>query len=417
MTNCYRSDLYALAAFFILNIGAGMLSRGFAQGQDLLAMPGDSTTGRSSYVHGLGLNFSLGRVLPTDPFYMGDNKAQKPIKQALSGHLKYSFQLPSGSLGNKLYADTYQGVGAARFNFGNAQELGNPIAIYLFQGAKIASLAQKLSLGYEWNFGLSGGWKPNDFEHNPYNVTIGSRINAYINAGLFLKWKINQNMDVAAGADITHFSNGNTAFPNAGLNIAGANVGFLYHIKEKETLRKNILYKVPAYKQHLNYDLVFFGAWRRKGVEFFDQLVASPEVYPVIGGYFAPMYNFGYRFRAGVSLDGIYDGSANVYTKDYIIGTEQEFFKPDLNRQMALGLSARAEYVMPLFSIAVGMGGNVLHKGGDLKGTYQTFALKIGATRNSFLHIGYNLKDFHEPNFLMLGFGFRLRNHSPSLLH
>ena len=28
------------------------------------------------------------------------------------------------------------------------------------------------------------------------------------------------------------------------------------------------------------------------------------------------MYNFGYKFRAGLSLDGIYDGSANVYIPD-----------------------------------------------------------------------------------------------------
>lgn len=402
--------------FFCICLCAFRVGSAFAQDEVAARSKSDSLVTRSGFVHGLGVNFGYGHVLPTDPFYKGLNNAGKPIDQALSGHLKYSFQLPSGSLGNKLYADTYQGIGISRFDFGNAEELGNPVAIYLFQGAKIAQLARQLSLGYEWNFGLSGGWKPNDFVDNPYNVTIGSRINAYINAGLFLKWKLNSRMDLATGVDITHFSNGNTAFPNAGLNMVGANLGLSYHLREQQEQPDFRTFKVPAYTKHINYDLVFFGAWRRKGVAFFDKLVASPEVYPVLGAYFAPMYNFGYRFRAGISVDGIYDGSANVYTEDYIVGTTQEFFKPALNRQLAMGLSARAEYVMPLFSIAVGLGGNVLHKGGDLKGSYQTFALKIGATRNSFIHIGYNLKDFHEPNFLMLGLGFRLHNHSPSLL-
>lgn len=95
----------------------------------------------------------------------------------------------------------------------------------------------------------------------------------------------------------------------------------------------------------------------------------------------------------------------------------KSFFKPALNRQMAIGFSGRAEYVMPLFSIGVGIGANAIHKGGDLTGTYQTFALKIGVTKSSFLHIGYNLKDFHEPNFLMIGLGFRFNNQRPSLLH
>ena len=33
------------------------------------------------------------------------------------------------------------------------------------------------------------------------------------------------------------------------------------------------------------------------------------------------MYNLGYKFRFGASLDGVYDGSANVYTymEDYIV--------------------------------------------------------------------------------------------------
>lgn len=64
---------------------------------------------------------------------------------------------------------------------------------------------------------------------------------------------------------------------------------------------------------------------RRKGVTIGEgQMVASPETYPVLGFNFAPMYNFGYKFRAGISLDGVYDGSANVYSPD---GYGDEFLK------------------------------------------------------------------------------------------
>ena len=62
-----------------------------------------------------------------------------------------------------------------------------------------------------------------------------------------------------------------------------------------------------------------FGSWRRKGVEVGDKQYASPNAYGVAGFNFATMYNFGYKFRAGLSLDGVYDGSANVYTEDYIV--------------------------------------------------------------------------------------------------
>ena len=59
--------------------------------------------------------------------------------------------------------------------------MGNPVAFYLFQGARISSLAPWLSLHYEWNFGLSAGWKTYDPYYNSSNTIIGSKVNAYIN--------------------------------------------------------------------------------------------------------------------------------------------------------------------------------------------------------------------------------------------
>ena len=91
------------------------------------------------------------------------------------------------------------------------------------------------------------------------------------------------------------------------------------------------------------------------------------------------MYNLGYKFRVGASLDGVYDGSANVYTymEDYIVDSNgngtpppRQFLKPGIQHQLSLGVSGRAEYVMPYFTIGVGIGANVLGRG-DLRGLYQ----------------------------------------------
>jgi hypothetical protein len=92
----------------------------------------------------------------------------------------------------------------------------------------------------------------------------------------------------------------------------------------------------------------------------------------------------------------------------------QVFYKPPLNQQLALGLSVRAEYVMPYFTVGLGVGKNALYGKGDLKAYYQVIALKTEITRNSFVHIGYSVKDFHLPNFLMLGLGYRFNNKYPS---
>ncbi len=367
--------------------------------------------------HRVGLEIRPDYIFPTNSFLKGENAYWEPIDNCLSTHLKYSFQFHPNTMGGRIFREAYQGVGLAWYTFGEREQLGNPLALYLFQGARISRFNQRLSLNYEWNFGLSFGWKPYDYYDNNYNVMIGSKVNAYINMDLYLSWMLSRQFDLNGGITLSHFSNGNTKFPNAGLNTTGLSLGVTYNFNREDFAGINPLYqpRIPVFPRHISYDLVLFGSWRRKGVIAGDKMVASPVAYMVTGFNFAPMYNFGYKFRAGMSVDGVYDGSANVYTEDYIMGTRQEFFKPSISKQLALGISGRAEYVMPYFTVGVGMGVNILHRGGDLKSFYQLMALKVELSRRSFIHIGYNIKDFHEPNFLMLGFGFRFNNKSPSI--
>ena len=99
---------------------------------------------------------------------------------------------------------------------------------------------------------------------------------------------------------------------------------------------------IPPPRQ-LRLDL--FGSWRKKAVahEGSSGQVPAPGTYNVFGFSFAPMYNFGYKFRAGVALDGVYDRSANM-KESY--EEENGFYTPPAKKQMALGLSARGEFVI-----------------------------------------------------------------------
>ena len=380
----------------------------------------DTTASGRRFMHRIGAEFRPEYIFPTNPFVEGENRAGQPIDLSLSGHLRYSFQFRPGSIPDQIYGGAYQGIGAAYYDFGNPDELGNPIAVYLFQGARIARISPRLSFNYEWNFGLSFGWKPYDDAVNPLNKMMGSKMNAYLNADFFLDWRVTREVDFTAGLSLTHFSNGNTKFPNAGLNTVGTKVGLTCDLGTPADAVRQPQAVLPPFPRHMSYDLTLFGSWRRKGVRLDGRLIPSPEAYPVAGISFAAMYNFGYRFRAGLAADGVYDGSANVRTEDYIVGWGEEdpgytFHKPGIDRQLSLGLSARAEFVMPLFTVGIGIGANVLHKGGDLAAVYQLVSLKIAATRSTYLHIGYSLQNFRDPNFLMLGIGYRFNNRTPRL--
>ena len=143
--------------------------------------------------HQLEFNLREGYLLNTHPFFGGENKFNEPMRSAGSVHLKYAFRFDPRSRWGSQYPDVYQGIGLACHTFRNREEIGVPWSAYVFQGAPIARLAPSLTLDYEWNFGVSWGWKKYDPQLNPRNMVVGSKMNAYINLGWLLNWQINND--------------------------------------------------------------------------------------------------------------------------------------------------------------------------------------------------------------------------------
>lgn len=365
-------------------------------------------------IHIVGLDIRPSYVFPTHEFFKGSNNAQKRIRSTFSGHLKYGFKFAPDSEMGKLYPYAIQGIGIGYNTFFNTQEMGNPLAVYVFQTSRIATLSSKLSLDYEWNFGASFGWKKYDEEDNPMNLVVGSKVNAYINLEFLFNWQVSANTNLKAGIGVTHYSNGNTRYPNSGVNTIGASIGITRSFgNAKNTEATSFSSERPAFSSYISYDLIIYGATRKKGVfpENHDPILV-PGSFGILGLNFNPLYNFSRYFRAGLSLDMQYDESANIgrhIANDYIPSTPEDirFFKPPFKEQFSAGLSVRAEIVMPIFSINLGVGKNFICKGSDTNSFYQTFVLKTNITKNVFLHTGYQLHQFKDPNNLMLGIGYR----------
>lgn len=364
----------------------------------------DTVKGKSRY--GLGLDFRPAYVLPSNGYVEGDNTLSKPINKSLSAYLKFSFTLDPESRLGKMYPQAYQGIGVGMTKFYDAADLGTPFSVYLFQGAPIAKMGQRLSLDYEWNFGASFGWKHYDENRNPGNGAVGSSTNAYINLALMLRYKLSRSWYMSAGVDFTHYSNGNTDYPNAGINMAGLRVGLVYMLNSSNAMAES---GHADFDPGFVYDVALYGAARKCGYKYEGVRRLIPGRFGVLGLTAGPIYRFNKYFGLGGSLDIQYEEGANIsdYYEPDSGHDDPKFYRPPFSHRFGVGLSARAEFTMGFFSINVGLGHNVIYKGRDLDGLYQTFVLKTFVTPKIFLNVGYKLLRFKDPGNLMLGVGYR----------
>lgn len=391
-----------------------------------LTPAGGHSADSTKIIHKIGVNVRPAYIVPSHKFFRGENALGKRLDKSGSAHLQYSFAFPSDSRFGKMYPTAYQGIGLAWNTFFDQDEIGSPAAVYVFQGARLAQLSPKLSFDYEWNFGLSFGWHPydpygdlNQNFTNDKNLVVGSKLNAYINVGFMLTWQPTPQWTISAGLDMTHFSNGNTRYPNSGVNTIGGRIGAARLFGPTQIRRIPSSGGISEYDsgnsfaKRMTYDVVLYGAGRAKGLIWNDVPHISEGTFGIIGMNVNPLYRVNKFFRTGISIDIQYDESANV--GEHVAGVGDDgnikFFRPPLAEQLGAGLSVRAEFVMPIFSINIGFGRNVIYKSKELEGFYQTLALKSDIYKDLFIHIGYKLHDFHDPNNLMLGLGWRFGNH------
>ncbi len=365
------------------------------------------STATGHYVHQIAVDLMPGLILHTNDFLRGSNPEVRTMNHNTGFKLKYAFSAPEQSEEARIFRDAYQGIGIGYNDFN--PQLGNPLSVFLLQGARIASLSNRLSLNYEWNLGLAFGWHPYNEETNPDNKVIGSRVTAYIGLDFYLRWIMSRHVDLNLGVGVAHYSNGNTQYPNLGLNTAFLNLGASCYIGRKANHLLHRHEVAPPVSHDISYDLIVYGAWRQRGGYENGYPFLLNGKTAVVGFNFNPMYRLNHWLKLGASLDGTYDRTANIYYDvDYIDPDyNDQYRRPSTAKQMTLGMSARAEFTMPYFAINFGIGKNFLNTEGEFGGMYEVLALKINITRRSLLHIGYSLNNFHTPKHLMLGVGWR----------
>lgn len=358
-----------------------------------------------------GATFTGSYIPPTNDFLRGMNPRKTPINTSLAGTLRADFSFGNDSRTGMLYRGLYQGIGVGINSFLAKNELGNPGSVFVYQGAPFFTLPYGLTLDYEWRFGAAFGWKHRD--DNDYatsdNSVVSTPVTALMSIALRLSYRIGQRIYLSAGIEGTHFSNGNTSWPNAGLNSIGATIGVAYSLGDNgESKQADAALKTEADRHSWFYDVVAYGAIRKRTVYLNNGPNLCPGRFGVAGLQVMPMYRLNRFVAIGPALDMQWDEGAGLapYWVDNTSGDCIRFYRPPFTRQISAGISAHAELTMPIFAVNAGIGFDFINPQGNNR-FYQSLTLKTFITRNLFINTGYRLGDFKAPQNLMLGFGYR----------
>ena len=360
----------------------------------------------------IGADVEAGYVPATNGFLRGINDDGRKIDSRISGDIRAGFSFGSDSRQGMLYPGAYQGIGIGVSSFRASSLLGNPVSAYVYQGAPIVRFSRRAWLGYEWQFGAAFGWKHDGDNSLDENCVVSTAVTARMGIALKMHYSLTDRWQMIFGICATHFSNGNTSLPNAGVNSIGTSVGIAYAINDPTnvvTTSSEIVDEADS--RCWLYDIMVFGAWRKRFINVREPVGALlvPGRFGVVGARFSPLYKLNRMFAVGPALDLQWDEGAGL-APYWIEGSYDEYIKfnrPPFDRQISVGVSAAAELTMPIFSVNVGLGFNLINPKGE-KRFYQSLTLKTFLTRRFYLNVGYRLGSFSQPQNLMLGVGMRI---------
>lgn len=367
--------------------------------------------GNKNKIWNLRNGIGLGYVIPTNPFLRGENKLKKNLSLTAYDDFGVDFRYNPNSLNGKLYKGLYTGLGIRAASFFEPALLGDPISLYAYQGAPFWQINHKLQLGYEWKFGLTGGWTHYDQENLPENLSIGAPLTAHIGLGVKLSYKVSKVLQLWANGEITHFSNGNTCSPNAGLNTLGLSLGADYTLNPYLTDVLSPKLPLGMSDRGWFYDIALYGAVRKRVIHREEKSILIPGRFAIVGFQSAAMHKLSHRGAIGFGLDMQFDEGAGL--SEYLVeGTSGEFvrfYRPSFFKQLHVGPTLHAQLTAPIFTVDTGVGYDIINPK-ENKAFYQFLTLKTFFTNNIFLNIGYRLGGFKYQQNLMIGLGYRFKN-------
>ncbi len=399
--------------YFFLGIGffSVFLSiRAFAQDKGQNEYP---LKPKKSYF--LRTKYQSGYILPNKGLLKGENIHQEPYEFFQSANLEFGKQTQGQRLWERLYNYPSYGVGVYALDlFKGREELGTPYAVYGFFTAPFTR-SRRASFDFEIGFGMSFNWNPYHEESNPFNNSVGSSANVYVDLGAHYHLRLSRHWYSQIGLAFTHFSNGALRLPNAGINLVSPRVALRYEFQPPTTsFAKG---DIPEYEAENEFYVMLGMGWHNVRHDLINYFLAQETgLENVNETYFLSTLSMIYqrqvswKVKLGGGMDITYDGAvpADVDLDDGVWDAEPRLKTLD---KMNVALVGSFELLIDRLSIVLQPGYEVLRRNykGRPERLYQRAGVKYHILPHVFTGINIRSTRFTLARFIEWNVGYRIR--------
>ena len=341
------------------------------------------------------------------PFILTPNEEGYTYENTMAFNLEYGWQTSGDSEWEGICNYPRFGIGIQKFIFLHRDELGNPVSFYGFYNGNFIR-KKRFQWLHQLGAGLAFGFNLYDPTVTPPNDLIGSKVNAYIEAGTSFSFLIGDRLSLEPGIRLTHFSNGNTRKPQKGLNIFAYQMGVRYNLAKAP--KEYTLYDKSKCR-HRHEILASIGVGERQ-VDFTEEDNSRP---PLTYGlkYLMSNLTLGYNYevrhqlKVGGGFDVFYDGTNGAEA----VMNNGEYEKNDISFGEKMGVFGYIgiEAVMDRLSIGINASYILLQQRFDISSPkfQQRLGLKYHVWNNVFVGIDILAYEFHVAKAVNYKVGMR----------
>ena len=307
---------------------------------------------------------------------------------------------------------SYARMGALKFK--NDSRLGDIVNLYGFAEFNLVR-TKTFRAGPLLELGLAFTGQIYDYNRNPQNRYIGSKVFAIFGTGLQAEWRFSPQWALQVGGYLTHHSNGMIRTPNWGINELSVGLGVRHYLTPQSyTKRSEQATQKPEFHKGINWNVFAAAGVHSCPVEL-DGILASdmPErLAPArFRGVMAAEAVWRYTpiFGTGIGLEA--DLDANHYRQTDLLLKGQE--DPNGYSPLRIGAYLKQEFWYRRISVHIAAGVYLYKRCGlteDISSTFEKIGLRYHFRQQGGLFAGLDLRahQFDRSYSLewSLGYGF-----------